>query len=77
MATFLIKGECVQAGLPVARNVYAYLQSDGTLVGSALSDATDGSFTIVLAASEPVVVVAFPASSFAPISVGPLTPLPG
>lgn len=71
-----INGHVRNSGVAAARTLYVYSSEDGSLLGSATSDAGDGSYTVSLATSVPVFVLAIPVTGELPQVKGPITPIP-
>jgi hypothetical protein len=76
MPTHFVRGTVKQAGLPVARTVRVYLASDGSLQGSVVSSATDGTWQVDLDSADDVFAMVVPAAGYDPDCSGPWTPLP-
>ena len=72
---YSITGHVRDSGVPTSRTLYCYSSADGSLLGTADSDAGDGSYAISLPDATPVFVLAIPAAGELPQVMGPITPI--
>ena len=56
--TYSISGVVQEGNLPISRSVRAYNRNTGVLVGSTISAASDGTYTIILPTNDPCYVIA-------------------
>ena len=74
---YSISGHVRKDGVPASRTIYVYSSADGSLVGSANSSSSDGSYSVATLDATPVFVLAVPDAGEIPQVFGPVTPVQG